>query len=108
MADGIYNIGENPVIKNDAPVFNEEEARGSHYVGADGKDTVDELYEEGIEVGHYFCYGNIKKYTKRLGKKGVDKIEAKETMKKDLYKIAKYATLMLKHEYGINYNLVRD
>ena len=63
MSEGIYNIGEEPVRKNDAPVFNEEEAKGSHYVGVDGKDTVDELYDEGFEVGHYFCYGNIKKYT---------------------------------------------
>ena len=108
MSEGIYNIGEEPVRKNDAPTFNEDEAKGSHYVGVDGKDTVDELYEEGIEVGHYFCYGNIKKYTKRLGKKGSNGEETKETMKKDLYKIANYAVLMLKHEYGINYKLVRD
>ena len=107
MSDGIYNIEDKAVIEKKIS-FNEEEAKGSHYTGANGKDTVDELYEEGIDVGHYFCYGNIKKYTKRLGKKGSDANEVKENMKKDLYKIAKYAILMLKHEYGIKYKLIKD
>lgn len=88
--------------------FNETEAKGSHYSGKNGKDTVDELYEEGIEIGHYFCYGNIKKYIQRLGKKGSTTAEIQETAKKDLYKIAKYALLMLEHEYGIKYKLVEE
>ena len=66
---------------------NETEAKGSHY-HMNGKDTVTELYEECKEYGRGFCYGNIKKYLKRLGKKGATPEERIETEKKDLYKIA--------------------
>ena len=72
-----------------------------------GKDTVTELYEECKEYGRGFCYGNIKKYLKRLGKKGATPEERIETEKKDLYKIANYAIIMLAHEYGEQYKLVK-
>ena len=85
---------------------NETEAKGSHY-HMNGKDTVTELYEECKEYGRGFCYGNIKKYLKRLGKKGATPEERKETEKKDLYKIANYAIIMLAHEYGEQYKLVK-
>lgn len=85
---------------------NETEAKGSHY-HMNGKDTVTELYEECKEYGRGFCYGNIKKYLKRLGKKGATPEERMETEKKDLYKIANYAIIMLAHEYGEQYKLVK-
>ena len=85
---------------------NETEAKGSHY-HMNGKDTVTELYEECKEYGRGFCYGNIKKYLKRLGKKGATPEERIETEKKDLYKIANYAIIMLAHEYGGHYKLVK-
>lgn len=85
---------------------NETEAKGSHY-HMNGKDTVTELYEECKEYGRGFCYGNIKKYLKRLGKKGATPEERAETEKKDLYKIANYAIIMLAHEYGEQYKLVK-
>lgn len=85
---------------------NETEAKGSHY-HMNGKDTVTELYEECKEYGRGFCYGNIKKYLKRLGKKGATPEEREETEKKDLYKIANYAIIMLEHEYGEQYKLVK-
>ena len=85
---------------------NETEAKGSHY-HMNGKDTVTELYEECKEYGRGFCYGNIKKYLKRLGKKGATPEERIETEKKDLYKIANYAIIMLAHEYGEQYKLVK-
>lgn len=85
---------------------NEIEAKGSHY-HMNGKDTVTELYEECKEYGRGFCYGNIKKYLKRLGKKGATPEERIETEKKDLYKIANYAIIMLAHEYGEQYKLVK-
>jgi hypothetical protein len=87
--------------------FNETEAGGNHYHKS-GKDTVTELYEEGREIGHGFCYGNVKKYLKRLGKKGSTPEEIEETAKKDLYKIANYALIMLEHEYGVKYKLVKE
>ena len=87
--------------------FNEVEASGNHYHKS-GKDTVTELYEEGFDIGHGFCYGSIKKYLKRLGKKGSTPEEIRETAKKDLYKIANYAIIMLNHEYGVKYNLVKE
>lgn len=79
------------------------EEAGKHY--HEGKDTVTELYEESYVAGHYFCYGNLKKYLKRLGKKGKTEEEKIETQKKDLYKIANYAIIMLRHEYGLDYEL---
>lgn len=85
---------------------NETEAKGSHY-HMNGKDTVTELYEECKEYGRGFCYGNIKKYLKRLGKKGATPEERIETEKKDLYKIANYAIIILAHEYGEQYKLVK-
>ena len=85
---------------------NETEAKGSHY-HMNGKDTVTELYEECKEYGRGFCYGNIKKYLKRLGKKGATPEERMETEKKDLYKIANYAIIILAHEYGEQYKLVK-
>lgn len=85
---------------------NETEAKGSHY-HMNGKDTVTELYEECKEYGRGFCYGNIKKYLKRLGKKGDTPEERIETEKKDLYKIANYAIIILAHEYGEQYKLVK-
>ena len=85
---------------------NEIEAKGSHY-HMNGKDTVTELYEECKEYGRGFCYGNIKKYLKRLGKKGATPEERIETEKKDLYKIANYAIIILAHEYGEQYKLVK-
>lgn len=85
---------------------NETEVKGSHY-HMNGKDTVTELYEECKEYGRGFCYGNIKKYLKRLGKKGATPEERIETEKKDLYKIANYAIIMLAHEYGEQYKLVK-
>lgn len=85
---------------------NEIEAKGSHY-HMNGKDTVTELYEECKEYGRGFCYGNIKKYLKRLGKKGATPEERAETEKKDLYKIANYAIIMLAHEHGEQYKLVK-
>ena len=85
---------------------NETEAKGSHY-HMNGKDTVTELYEECKEYGRGFCYGNIKKYLKRLGKKGATPEERIETEKKDLYKIANYAIIILAHEYGERYKLVK-
>lgn len=85
---------------------NETEAKGSHY-HMNGKDTVTELYEECKEYGRGFCYGNIKKYLKRLGKKGATPEERVETEKKDLYKIANYAIIILAHEYGEQYKLVK-
>ena len=85
---------------------NETEAKGSHY-HMNGKDTVTELYEECKEYGRGFCYGNIKKYLKRLGKKGATPEERIETEKKDLYKIANYAIIILAHEYGEQYQLVK-
>lgn len=87
--------------------INVEEAAGSHY-HLTKKDTVDELYEESYEAGHYFCYGNIKKYMMRLGQKGATPEEKKETCKKDLYKIANYALIMLRHEFGANYKIIKD
>ena len=85
---------------------NETEAKGSHY-HMNGKDTVTELYEECKEYGRGFCYGNIKKYLKRLGKKGNTPEERLEIEKKDLYKIANYAIIILAHEYGEQYKLVK-
>ena len=85
---------------------NETEAKGSHY-HMNCKDTGTELYEECKEYGRGFCYGNIKKYLKRLGKKGATPEERIETEKKDLYKIANYAIIMLAHEYGEQYKLVK-
>ena len=85
---------------------NETEAKGSHY-HMNGKDTVTELYEECKEYGRGCCYGNIKKYLKRLGKKGATPEERIETEKKDLYKIANYAIIILAHEYGEQYKLVK-
>ena len=85
---------------------NETEAKGSHY-HMNGKDTVTELYEECKEYGRGFCYGNIKKYLKRLGKKGATPEERIETEKKDLYKIANFAIIMLAHEHGEHYKLVK-
>ena len=85
---------------------NEIEAKGSHY-HMNGKDTVTELYEENAAYGRGFCYGNIKKYIKRLGKKGSTLEEITENEKKDLYKIANYAIIMLAHEYGEHYKLVK-
>ena len=85
---------------------NETEAKGSHY-HMNGKDTVTELYEECKEYGRGFCYGNIKKYLKRLGKKGATPEERMETEKKDLYKIANFAIIMLAHEHGEHYKLVK-
>ena len=85
---------------------NETEAKGSHY-HMNGKDTVTELYEECKEYGRGFCYGNIKKYLKRLGKKGDTPEERIEAEKKDLYKIANYAIIILAHEYGEQYKLVK-
>ena len=89
-------------------IINEAEASGSHYKSNTGKDTVDELYDMSTEAGFYFCYGNIKKYLNRLGKKGNTVEERSETMKKDLYKIAKYACLILEHEFRIKYDLVKS
>ena len=86
--------------------LNEKEAKGSHY-HMNGKDTITELYEENAAYGRGFCYGNIKKYLKRLGKKGSTPEERAETEKKDLYKIANYAIIMLAHEYGEYYKLVK-
>ena len=86
--------------------LNEKEAKGSHY-HTNGKDTITELYEENVAYGRGFCYGNIKKYIKRLGKKGSTQEEITENEKKDLYKIANYAIIMLAHEYGEYYKLVK-
>lgn len=86
--------------------LNEKEAKGSHY-HMNGKDTITELYEENVAYGRGFCYGNIKKYIKRLGKKGSTQEEITENEKKDLYKIANYAIIMLAHEYGEHYKLVK-
>lgn len=86
--------------------FNEIEAQGAHYHKT-GKDTVSELYEENQIYGHAFCYGSIKKYLKRLGKKGSNEKEIRDTAKKDLYKIANYAIIMLDHEYGEKYQLLK-
>ena len=85
---------------------NETEAKGSHY-HMNGKDTVTELYEECKEYGRGFCYGNIKKYLKRLGKKGATPEERIETEKKDLYKIANYAIIILAHKNGEQYKVVK-
>ena len=86
--------------------LNEKEAKGSHY-HMNGKDTITELYEENVAYGRGFCYGNIKKYIKRLGKKGSTQEEITENEKKDLYKIANYAIIMLAHEYDEHYKLVK-
>ena len=86
--------------------LNEKEAKGSHY-HMNGKDTVTELYEENRAYGRGFCYGNLKKYIKRFGKKGSTLEEITENEKKDLYKIANYAIIMLAHEYGEHYKLVK-
>ena len=86
--------------------LNEKEAKGSHY-HMNGKDTVTELYEENNAYGRGFCYGNLKKYIKRFGKKGSTLEEITENEKKDLYKIANYAIIMLAHEYGEHYKLVK-
>lgn len=86
--------------------LNEKEAKGSHY-HMNGKDTVTELYEENPAYGRGFCYGNLKKYIKRFGKKGSTLEEITENEKKDLYKIANYAIIMLAHEYGEHYKLVK-
>lgn len=86
--------------------LNEKEAKGSHY-HMNGKDTVTELYEENVAYGRGFCYGNLKKYIKRFGKKGSTLEEVVENEKKDLYKIANYAIIMLAHEYGEHYKLVK-
>lgn len=94
-------------IRSAQRAYIDREQSGEHY-REDGKpDTVTELYEESTEAGHYFCYGSIKKYLKRLGKKGDTKEEKEAIMKKDLYKIANYALLMLKHEFGEEYRIER-
>ena len=93
--------------QNDNGGFDEQMASGSHYKKGE-KDTVTELYEESKADGHGFCYGSLKKYVKRLYKKGNTPEEKEATAKSDLYKIANYALLLLRHDYGIKFNIVKE
>lgn len=94
-------------IRSAQRAYIDREQSGEHYRDDGKPDTVTELYEESMDAGHYFCYGNIKKYLKRLGKKGETPEERESIMKKDLYKIATYCLLMLKHEFGEEYRIER-
>ena len=86
--------------------LDEIEGKGAYY-HTNEKDTVTELYEESKDYGRGFCYGSIKKYLKRLCKKGNTPEERLEIEKKDLYKIDNFAIIMLAHEHGEHYKLVK-
>ena len=83
------------------------EEQGSHY-HTSGKDTVTELYEISKEAGHWFCFGSIMKYVKRFGKKGNTPEQIEDIKRKDLYKIANYAIIMLNNEYTTNYKITNS
>ena len=93
--------------QQEGPSFNEVAAAGAHYKTGE-KDTITELYEEDPAIGHGFCYGSLKKYVKRLYKKGNTPEEKEATAKSDLYKIANDALLLLRHDYGIKFNIVKE
>ena len=83
------------------------EEQGSHY-HTSGKDTLTEVYSISKEAGHWFCFASIMKNVKRFGKKGNTPEQIEDIKRKDLYKIANYAIIMLNNEYNTNYKITNS